>query len=116
VADFVDQFAAFAIDGTGSVMAFWTYNDKIKLDQAPIVYLDSEGGGIVVASSVTEFLSLLPFNTSIFSEVGIHWTSYKSHPEYIISPEAKYTPDYYNSRFEIIVKNIEAYTSFPLHY
>jgi hypothetical protein len=112
VPKYKEQFVAFAIDGTGSVMAYWLYEDNLSIDRAPIVYLDSEGGGAVVASTSKEFLSLLPFDTSFFSEVAIHWAEYKESPKNTIAPEEEYTKEYYLSRYEYLTDAYPAYQEF----
>ena len=112
VPEYFNQFAAFAIDGTGSVMAFWFYNNERSIEEAPIVYLDSEGGGTVVATTAQEFLSLLPYNTSFFSEAASHWVEWKEHPEITVPPASHYTQEYYHSQLEYFTEAYPSYTDF----
>ena len=111
---YVNQFIPLAIDGTGSLMVFWLQNKETPINRAPIAYLDSEGGGTIAAKSLQEFLSLLPYDTSLFSEVGMHWTEYKLNPEITVSPYEKYTKDYYNSRYEFLFNTYPCYKDFRI--
>jgi hypothetical protein len=53
------QFEPFAENADGGIYALWLYDDR-GVEEAPIVYLDSEGtGNGVVAEDVPELLSLV---------------------------------------------------------
>lgn len=52
------QFVVFGLDGDGSQFAFWLHQGR-TINNAPIVYLGSEGSGSVIADSLPEFLGLL---------------------------------------------------------
>ncbi len=55
----LSQFIEFGQDGNGSTYALWLYKDT-PLDDAPIVYFNSEGAeNTVVADNLAEFLTLL---------------------------------------------------------
>lgn len=112
VAEHHEQFIAFAMDATGSIMAYWLYKEFLEIDQAPIVFLDSEGGGTVVASSSREFLSLLPYDTSFFSTVATHWTSYQEDPVHTIPPGRKYTQKFYGALFQYLTDSYPCYQDF----
>jgi len=55
----ISQFVGFGHDGNYSIYALWRYKD-IPLEEAPVVYLNSEGEGSGVFSNhLSEFLTLL---------------------------------------------------------
>src|ERR1700678_2481878 len=65
------QFWNFGSGPDGSIFAFWLYDNR-SLDDAPIVYLSSDGaeGSIVLANSFDEFLSLLAIG---YMDIGTDW-------------------------------------------
>ena len=57
--DAMSQIVVFGCNGDGSLYALWLYGTQI-LEQAPVVFLGSEGtDNTVVASNITEFIQLL---------------------------------------------------------
>jgi hypothetical protein len=58
------QFILFGEEVDGSSFGFWLH-DGCKLENAPIVFLGSEGGGNVLANSVEEFLALLAVGADV---------------------------------------------------
>ena len=54
----VKQFVLFAEEADGSVFGFWLYDGR-TLENAPIVRLDADGGGTVLANSLQDFFALL---------------------------------------------------------
>jgi len=96
VRDQKDEFHSFAQDGTSSIMALWNYEKNTNLDETPIAFLNSEGGGAVVASNILEFLSLLPYDTAFFSTAISHWTDFLEMPNDVIPPNETYTEAFYS--------------------
>ncbi len=67
-----DQFVIFAVDRRLSLYGYWQY-EKQTLDQAPIVYLDSEAtGNTVLTNTLDEFLALLALGPKLH-ELGKGW-------------------------------------------
>lgn len=61
-AEVVHQFLGFGHDGTYCLYALWRYRE-ILLDEAPIVYFNSEGEGSgVLANNLAEFFTLLAYD------------------------------------------------------
>ena len=59
VPEAIPQFFGFGHDASYSFYALWPYKD-IPLDEAPVVYFNSEAEGSgVLANNLTEFLTLL---------------------------------------------------------
>ncbi len=57
--DAAAQFALFGAEADGSAFGFWLYEGR-KLEEAPVVYLGSEGTGwTVLADTLEDFLRLL---------------------------------------------------------
>jgi hypothetical protein len=65
------QFWNFGANVDGSIYSFWLYDNR-SLDEAPIVYLASDGadGSIVLANSFDEFLFLLAIG---YVDIGTCW-------------------------------------------
>jgi len=61
-------FVIFAIDKADSSFGYWRYADQ-PLDQAPLVYLDTEGGdeSTVLANTFEEFLALLAIGNPAYT-------------------------------------------------
>lgn len=58
------------MSGNGSVLALWRADADAPVADGPVVYLDSEGDPRgVVARSVAELLTLLPYGTVFLYEV-----------------------------------------------
>jgi len=58
------SLVSICMTGSGSIFALYRKSPKDALETAPVVYLDSEGDPRgVVAQSLDEFLTLLPFGT-----------------------------------------------------
>src|SRR5206468_4338951 len=63
-AEFDRELAIFGLDSDGSTYALWTYGDRTP-EQAPVVYVNSEGDGSrVVADDLRAFLGLLLLDVS----------------------------------------------------
>ena len=59
----VAQFLGFGHDGNYSIYALWKYKEML-LDEAPVVYFNSEGQGSgVLADNLAVFLALLAYGT-----------------------------------------------------
>lgn len=57
--DHLSQFFGFGHDGNYSLYALWRYKE-VPLDDAPVVYLNSEGeGSTILANNILEFFTLL---------------------------------------------------------
>ncbi|MCP5501696.1 MAG: WGR domain-containing protein [Leptospiraceae bacterium] len=53
----------FGVDGTGALFAFWLYKSGITTENAPVVYLGSEGiGNTVLAENILDFMQILTAN------------------------------------------------------
>ncbi len=62
----ISEFFCIGRDRRASLYALWCYKD-IPLDEAPVVYFDSEGEGSgVLASTLLEFFTLLAYDDSPF--------------------------------------------------
>jgi len=67
-----DQFVIVAVDRRLSLYGYWQY-EKQSLDQAPIVYLDSEAtGNTVLTTTLDEFLALLALGPKL-NDLGKGW-------------------------------------------
>lgn len=61
----LSEFFGFGHDGNYSLYALWRYQEEIDLEDAPVVYLNSEGEGSgVIACNLSEFLTLLAYDDS----------------------------------------------------
>ena len=53
----------FGIDGAGSLIGFWLYEDGMTPDNAPVIFLSSEGvGSTVIADNLADYLVMLTAN------------------------------------------------------
>ncbi|SRR5258708_2363438 len=58
----ISQIFGFGHDGNYSIYALWRYKE-MSLDEAPVVYFNSEGQGSgMLANNLTEFLRLLAYD------------------------------------------------------
>jgi len=56
--EIASQFVVFGQNADGGLYAYWLH-DGLPADKAPIAYLGSEGGAVVLANSTEDFLRLL---------------------------------------------------------
>lgn len=68
--DILKQFLSFGHDGNGSDYALWLYKEEMLPENAPIIYVNSEGeGSTVLANTLQEFLLILAYDEEpIFGE------------------------------------------------
>jgi len=67
----VEQVVPFGMDSAGSLFAFWLYDKALTLENAPVVFLSSEGeGSTVLAKDFKDFLILLAANRDFVPEEG----------------------------------------------
>lgn len=82
-----DAFTTVGESGSGSKFAVWTPSPTDKIDTSPVVYLDSEGTPqAVVARSMDELLTLLPYGTGYIHDVLAG--SVRSKARVVASPAA----------------------------
>jgi len=75
----LSQFLEFGHDGNYSIYALWLYKD-MPLEEAPVVYFNSEGvGNTVVANNLTEFLTLLAFDEELILGTYPDTNEYSEH-------------------------------------
>ncbi|MGV6838917.1 MAG: hypothetical protein ACWA40_01845 [Planktomarina sp.] len=66
LAQYKKHIRVFAVsDGSGGYYAFWIKDDKIRLEDAPIVCYSSEGDIRIVAKNIRDLLRLLTFDAEI---------------------------------------------------
>lgn len=94
--DAASQFVPFGQDSDGSSYCYWLYDGR-KLEQAPIVFLGSEGvNNSVLADNTRDFLSLLavgydelgfPFRQVEETDNLLHFRSWLKREFNIMPPE-----------------------------
>jgi hypothetical protein len=99
--EFTQSLFEFAdSDGTGSTYAIWLYREGVELADCPVVWLGSEGGLDVVASSFSDFLRLLSFDEAA-AGVGESIEPNFRDDSFSISPHAKAYRDWIKKMFSL---------------
>lgn len=95
------KFIAFAEHDTESLVAFWLHDGTTSPENAPIVWLDSEGSpNGVFANTTQDFLTILPYGTGLIYEFLYCWEDYIRDPQETPHPKEELDAERINSFLE----------------
>lgn len=87
-------FEVIGAHSSHSLICYWEYGKGGKIEDQPIVWLDSEGWpNSVIARNLKEFISLLPYDTGTIYDIVSSWVNFKEDPESMRAPREAHTED-----------------------
>ena len=106
------HFTVIGKHASDSLIARWTA-EELNPAPPPYVWLDSEGSpNSVFATTTTEFLSLLPFDTGAVYDIISSWTYYLAEPTNYAPPAEKYQGERLTAYFISAKNTYPAYSAF----
>ncbi len=109
----VNFFEVIGAHSSHSLICYWEHESGLAVNQRPVVWLDSEGSpNSVFAPGFKDFISLLPYNSSLIYDIISSWIHYKEDPETIHSPKQLFTGNALKKRLYDAQARYAAYGKF----